>query len=105
MEYSVFSAVKAKEKGYLTEVVVSTDSHEYLSMLDGYDIETITKVNKLLNIPIIASGGAGNFENMLDLIKSTNVSALAAASIYHFTKKTPLDVKKYLKEKKIPVRL
>ena len=39
LEYSVFSAVKAKEKGYLTEVVVSTDSHEYLSMLDGYDIE------------------------------------------------------------------
>jgi cyclase len=46
-----------------------------------------------------------DFENMFDLLKTTNISALAAASIYHFTKKTPLDVKKYLKEKKIPVRL
>jgi len=73
--------------------------------MEGYDINTITKVNKLLNTPIIASGGAGNFENMLDLLNSTNVSALAAASIYHFTKKTPLDVKKYLKGKRIPVRL
>ena len=46
-----------------------------------------------------------DFINMFDLLKTTNISALAAASIYHFTKKTPLDVKKYLKEKKIPVRL
>jgi len=46
-----------------------------------------------------------DFKNMFDLLKTTNISALAAASIYHFTKKTPLDVKKYLKEKKIPVRL
>ena len=45
-----------------------------------------------------------DFENMFDLLKTTNISALAAASIYHFTKKTPLDVKKYLKEKKIPIR-
>jgi imidazole glycerol-phosphate synthase subunit HisF len=73
--------------------------------MEGYDIATITEVNKFLNIPIIASGGAGSFKNMFDLLKSTNVSALAAGSIYHFTKKTPLDVKKYLNEKKIPVRI
>ena len=63
------------------------------------------KINKFLNIPVIAAGGVGDFENMFDLLKTTNISALAAASIYHFTKKNPLDVKKYLKEKKIPVRL
>ena len=73
--------------------------------MEGYDINTITKVNKFLNIPIIASGGAGNFENMLDLLNSTNVSALAASSIYHFTNKTPLDIKKFLFTKKVPVRL
>ena len=73
--------------------------------MEGYDIDTIIKVNKFLNIPIIASGGAGNFENMLDLLNSTNVSALAASSIYHFTNKTPLDIKKFLFTKKVPVRL
>ena len=72
--------------------------------MTGYDIDTLKKVNKFLNIPVIAAGGAGDFENMFDLLKTTNISALAAASIYHFTKKTPLDVKKYLKEKKIPIR-
>ena len=71
----------------------------------GYDIDTIDKVNKLINIPVIAAGGAGGFENMLDLLNKTNVSALAAGSIYHFTKKTPLDVKKYLMQNKIPIRL
>ena len=73
--------------------------------MEGYDIDTIIKVNKFLNIPIIASGGAGNFENMLDLLNSTNVSALAASSIFHFTNKTPLDIKKFLFTKKVPVRL
>ena len=73
--------------------------------MTGYDIDTLKKINKFLNIPVIAAGGAGDFENMFDLLKTTNISALAAASIYHFTKKNPLDVKKYLKEKKIPVRL
>ena len=58
------------------------------------------KINKFLNIPVIAAGGAGDFENMFDLLKTTNISALAAGSIYHFTKKTPLNVKKYLKKKK-----
>ena len=72
--------------------------------MTGYDIDTLKKINKFLNIPVIAAGGAGDFENMFDLLKATNISALAAASIYHFTKKTPLDVKKYLKEKKIPIR-
>jgi len=42
---------------------------------------------------------------MLELVKQTNVSALAAASIYHFTVKTPLDVKKFLNNNNIPVRL
>ncbi len=73
--------------------------------MDGYDINTLKLATSLLKIPIIASGGAGSFENMLKTIEEANVSAIAAASIYHFTKNTPLDVKKYLNKKNIPVRL
>lgn len=71
----------------------------------GYDIETLSIANKLIQVPIIASGGAGEFKNMLKLLNQTNISALAAGSIYHFTKKTPLDVKKYLMKNGIPVRI
>ena len=73
--------------------------------MKGYDIETLYTANNLIKVPIIASGGAGNFDNILELLNKTNISALAAGSIYHFTKKTPLDVKKYLNENKIPVRI
>ena len=67
--------------------------------MNGYDINTLKIATTALKIPVIASGGAGSFENMFNTIEKTNVSALAAASIYHFTKHTPLDVKKYLNKK------
>lgn len=73
--------------------------------MDGYDIETLKFASNLINVPLIASGGAGNLENMLNLVKQTEVSALSASSIYHFTKKTPLDIKKFFIRNKIPVRI
>ena len=73
--------------------------------MSGYDVETIKYASKLLNIPLIASGGAGGFDNMLKLVNETNVSALAAASIYHFTVKTPLDVKKFLINNNVSIRM
>jgi len=73
--------------------------------MSGYDVETIKYASKLLNIPLIASGGAGEFDNMLKLVNETNVSALAAASIYHFTVKTPLDVKKFLINNNVSIRM
>ena len=73
--------------------------------MEGYDINTLKIATNLLKIPIIASGGAGSFENIFDTLKIAKVSALAAASIYHFTKKTPLDVKKFLKSNNVPIRI
>jgi cyclase len=70
----------------------------------GYDIETLKYVSKLSSIPIIASGGAGDFDNMVKLAKETCISGLSAASIYHFTKKTPLDVKRHLLLNNLPIR-
>jgi cyclase len=74
------------------------------SML-GYDIGLVEKVSRAVSIPVIASGGAGNFENMLETLVDGKASALAAASIFHFTHVTPLDIKLYLAEHGIRVRL
>ena len=80
-------------------------SIDHDGLMEGYDIETIKKISDLCEVPIIASGGAGRPKDFYDLIENTNIKALSAASIFHFTEITPLDVKKYLNQKGIKVRL
>ncbi len=71
----------------------------------GYNIDLIKSVSKNLSIPVIASGGAGNYKHMLSVLNDTSASAVAAASIFHFTQQTPLEAKKFLKNHGINVRL
>lgn len=70
----------------------------------GYDLELIKHVTDKVKIPVIASGGAGNYEHMSRAVLDSGASAVAAASIFHFTEQTPLEAKKYLAQKGIPVR-
>jgi cyclase len=71
----------------------------------GYDIELISKIEKSVNIPIIASGGVGNLDHLVEGIKLGKASAVLAASIFHYGKYSISEAKKYLDSKKIPVRL
>lgn len=73
--------------------------------MSGYDTEMIQRVTDIVNIPVIASGGAGNYEHMLQAVRDGGASAVAAASIYHFTEQTPKEAKEYLGEYGIPVRI
>lgn len=69
----------------------------------GYDLKLIEKVASAVKIPVIASGGCGSYDHMLKAIQS-GASAVAAASIFHFTEQTPLEAKRYLSQNQIPVR-
>ncbi|MBM3206888.1 MAG: imidazole glycerol phosphate synthase cyclase subunit, partial [Candidatus Staskawiczbacteria bacterium] len=80
-------------------------SVEYDGSMMGYDIELIKLVTSAVSIPVIASGGAGNYEHMRQAIQEGKASAVAAASIFHFTEQTPLGAKKHLKQHGIQVRL
>ena len=60
---------------------------------------------KSINIPVIASGGAGNLEHLYDAIKSGGASAVLAASIFHYGEYTIKETKEYLKSKNVPIRL
>ena len=71
----------------------------------GYDIALIEQVSKAVSIPVIASGGAEKFDNMIQALVTGKASALAAASIFHFTQITPLDIKRYLLSQGISVRI
>jgi cyclase len=72
--------------------------------MTGYDLELIKSVTDAVNIPVIASGGAKNYEDMYQALTWANASAVAAASIFHFTEQTPLEAKHYLGAKGILVR-
>ncbi len=84
------------------EILLTSVDHD--GMMEGYDIDTIKKINQFSNTPIIASGGAGSAEDIYAVIKEANVKAVAASSIFHFTEITPLNVKNYLSSKGIKVR-
>ena len=71
----------------------------------GYDIELLKMVTKNTNIPVIASGGVGNFEHLYDGIITGGASAVLAASIFHYGEHSIKDAKEYLNSKKVPVRL
>ena len=72
--------------------------------MKGYDLNLIEKVVSNVEIPVIASGGAGTYQHMFEAINLCGASAVAAASIFHFTEKTPIEAKKFLSKKGILVR-
>ena len=71
----------------------------------GYDIELMSNISSKINIPIIASGGVGNLDHLVDGIKIGNASAVLAASIFHYGTYSITQVKEYLDLKGIPVRI
>ena len=71
----------------------------------GYDIDLISKISLKVNIPLIASGGVGNLDHLVDGIKLGKASAVLAASIFHYGKYSIKEAKEYLKSKSVLVRL
>lgn len=83
------------------EVIICSIDKE--GTMEGYDLELIKKLSDKIKVPIIASGGAGSYEDMFDAINA-GASAIAAGSIFHFTELTPSGAKKFLHNKGVNVR-
>lgn len=71
----------------------------------GYDIEMTAAVSDAVNIPVVASGGAGGPEHMLDVLTRGRADAALAASIFHFNTYTVRQVKQFLHDHDVPVRI
>ncbi len=71
---------------------------------DGYDIELTRRVCEAVGIPVIASGGAGCLDHLVEVLRDGKADAVLAASIFHFGEFTVPETKKYLAEHGIPVR-
>lgn len=71
----------------------------------GYDIDLISRVAAAVKVPVIASGGAGNYTHFVEAVKQGGANAVAAASIFHFTEQTPAKAKEAMALAGIPVRV
>lgn len=71
---------------------------------DGFALEITNEISKVVSIPVIASGGAGNSQHFIDLFTKTEVSAGLAASIFHFNEMPISELKNVLKTQNIPIR-
>ena len=71
----------------------------------GFDCEMTAAVSVAVNIPVIASGGAGTFEHFAEVFREGHADAALAASIFHFNEKSVSDLKEFLSGRGIPVRM
>lgn len=71
----------------------------------GFDIPLVKKVSQIVSVPVIASGGAGRLKDFADVFKNGTADAALAASLFHFGELTISQVKNYLKQKEIAIRL
>ncbi len=71
----------------------------------GYDMALTRKISESLSIPVIASGGAGTMDDFYDVLTEGKADAALAASLFHYNEIAISDLKNYLNEKEVPVRL
>lgn len=95
-------AVKAQELGAGEILLTSMDGD---GTKDGYDIPLTKAVSEAVSIPVIASGGAGTLEHFYQALTAAGAEAALAASLFHYKELEIRQVKEYLKQKGVSVRL
>jgi imidazole glycerol-phosphate synthase subunit HisF len=94
-------ATRAAELGAGELLVTSMDRD---GTKDGYDLALLEAIAGAVNIPVIASGGAGTLQHMVEALAPNRADAVLAASIFHFGEYRVADAKRYLADSGIPVR-
>jgi len=95
-------AVEATERGAGEIVLNSIDADGTKA---GFDIEITRRVSESVGVPVVASGGAGSLEHMAEVADQGRADAVLAASVFHFGEHTVGDVKRFMAERGIPVRI
>jgi len=102
-EIKLFEWAKEVEERGAGEILFTSMNHDGTKA--GFANEALAHLSELLNIPIIASGGAGTIQHFADTFKEGKADAALAASVFHFGEIPILELKKELKKQNIPVRL
>ena len=98
----VLSWAKEMENRGAGEILLTSMDND--GKKDGFDIELTSTVSGSLNIPVIASGGGGNFKHFRDAFSIGKADAVLAASVFHYGEYTVPQIKDYLSKYNIPVR-
>jgi cyclase len=85
------------------EILLTSMNHD--GTKNGFALEITKHLSENLSVPVIASGGAGKMEDFAEVFEKASADAALAASIFHFKEIAIPDLKQYLQEQKIPVRL
>jgi len=85
------------------EILLTSMDHD--GTKGGFADELTAEISQMLSIPVIASGGAGNMKHFLDTFTNGKADAALAASIFHFKEIAVPDLKRYLKEQELPIRI
>ena len=93
---------KELERNGAGEIMITSIERD--GTMSGYDIELVKMVAESVSIPVIASGGAGNSNDVYKVLKEAGASAAAMASMFHFTEQTPLQIKEELSFQGVNVR-
>jgi cyclase len=102
-ELDLFNWAKEAEERGAGEILFTSMDHD--GTKDGFANEALARLSDALNIPIIASGGAGKVQHFIDTFKAGKADAALAASVFHFKEIAIADLKKILKQNGIAVRL
>lgn len=95
-------AQEAQKRGAGEILLTSMDAD---GQKTGYDIELTRAVTQAVNIPVIASGGAGALEHFSDVVLKADADAVLAASLFHYKELEIIDVKRHMQQMGIPVRI
>ena len=102
-EIPLFEFLEEIKEYNFGEIILTSVNND--GMMNGFDIELVKKVEKIIKVPIVVAGGAGEPSHFKQLFFNTNIEAVAASSIFHFTRYTPRDVKLAILDTGKPVRI
>lgn len=101
-ERKLFSWAKEVQERGAGEILFTSMDHD--GTKNGFAIDPLSKLHELLEIPVIASGGAGAIEHFLEVFKLSKIDAALAATVFHFGEISIPELKDYLRGHSVPMR-
>ncbi len=85
------------------EIMINSIDQE--GTMSGVDLNLVSKVSSYVNVPVISTGGVGNYDHIKDVFSQSSSSAVACGSLFNFTDSNPIRIKSYLKSYNISLRI